>query len=113
PELSKEKRDGKLLVVSTGVPGAACVSGDSPRGRPGASVSCPVEGDELDRIAPGDSTVHTALEQLEGRTPWNDLMDDRQSVPAALVEEGHELPVARVQAMHEGKRRARARRTPG
>ena len=27
-----------------------------------------------------------------------------------LVEEGHEIPVARVQAMHEGKRRARARR---
>lgn len=29
---------------------------------------------------------------------------------ADLVEEGRALPVARVQAMHEGKRRARARR---
>jgi len=28
-----------------------------------------------------------------------------------LVEEGHTIPVARVQAMHEGKRRARARRS--
>jgi hypothetical protein len=27
-----------------------------------------------------------------------------------LVDEGHTIPVARVQAMHEGKRRARARR---
>jgi bifunctional non-homologous end joining protein LigD len=27
-----------------------------------------------------------------------------------LIEEGHAIPVARVQAMHEGKRRARARR---
>jgi hypothetical protein len=27
-----------------------------------------------------------------------------------LVAEGHAIPVARVQAMHEGKRRARARR---
>jgi bifunctional non-homologous end joining protein LigD len=27
-----------------------------------------------------------------------------------LIEEGRAIPVARVQAMHEGKRRARARR---
>ena len=27
-----------------------------------------------------------------------------------LVGEGHEIPIARVQAMHEGKRRARAKR---
>ena len=30
---------------------------------------------------------------------------------AKLVEEGHAIPIARVQAMHEGKRRARARRS--
>ena len=29
---------------------------------------------------------------------------------ADLIEEGHRIPVARVQAMHEGKRRARVRR---
>ncbi len=34
-----------------------------------------------------------------------------QRLSAALIEEGHAIPVARVQAMHEGKRRARARRT--
>jgi hypothetical protein len=39
-------------------------------------------------------------------------MPPPQSLPADLVAEGHEIPVARVQAMHEGKRRARARRTP-
>ena len=33
-----------------------------------------------------------------------------QPLDADLVEEGHAIPVARVQAMHEGKRRARARR---
>jgi hypothetical protein len=27
-----------------------------------------------------------------------------------LLAEGHSIPIARVQAMHEGKRRARARR---
>jgi bifunctional non-homologous end joining protein LigD len=38
-------------------------------------------------------------------------MPTPQPLPATLVEEGHAIPVARVQAMHEGKRRARARRT--
>jgi bifunctional non-homologous end joining protein LigD len=33
-----------------------------------------------------------------------------QPLPPDLVEEGRAIPVARVQAMHEGKRRARARR---
>ena len=33
-----------------------------------------------------------------------------QALPDALVEEGRAIPVARVAAMHEGKRRARARR---
>ena len=109
----KEDREGKVFVDSTRVAGATVVSAYSPRVRPGVPVSFPVEWDELDRIAPGDFTVHTALEQLEGRTPWNDLMADRQSVPTSLVEEGHEIPVARVHAMHEGKRRARDRRTRG
>jgi hypothetical protein len=31
-----------------------------------------------------------------------------QDLPADLVAEGHEIPVARVAAMHEGKRRKRA-----
>jgi bifunctional non-homologous end joining protein LigD len=33
-----------------------------------------------------------------------------QSLPADLLEEGHAIPIARVAAMHEGKRRARAKR---
>jgi hypothetical protein len=33
-----------------------------------------------------------------------------QPLSETLVEEGRAIPVARVQAMHEGKRRARARR---
>jgi bifunctional non-homologous end joining protein LigD len=31
-------------------------------------------------------------------------------LPADIVAEGHAIPIARVAAMHEGKRRARARR---
>ena len=35
-------------------------------------------------------------------------VDARTAVPdPGLVEEGHTIPIARVQAMHEGKRRAR------
>jgi hypothetical protein len=37
-------------------------------------------------------------------------MPPRQAIDPGLVEEGHTIPVARVAAMHEGKRRARARR---
>ena len=33
-----------------------------------------------------------------------------QPLDAALVEEGRAIPGGRVQAMHEGKRRARSRR---
>jgi hypothetical protein len=36
-----------------------------------------------------------------------------QPLPPDLVEEGRGVPVARVQAMHEGKRRARAARDRG
>ena len=34
----------------------------------------------------------------------------RQALPADLVAEGHEIPIARVVAMHEGKRRKREAR---
>jgi bifunctional non-homologous end joining protein LigD len=44
---------------------------------------------------------------------WARLLPDPQLLPAGIVEEGHAIPVARVAAMHEGKRRARARRDQG
>jgi len=34
----------------------------------------------------------------------------RGPLPEDLVAEGHAIPIAQVQAMHEGKRRARAQR---
>ncbi len=43
---------------------------------------------------------------LDGGDPWAELMPAPQALPAELVEEGREIPVARVAAMHEGKRRA-------
>jgi bifunctional non-homologous end joining protein LigD len=73
-------------------------------------VSFPVMWDELDRVAPDDFTIRTAVEFLANGDPWQACMPRPQLLPADLVEEGHAIPVARVQAMHEGKRRARARR---
>jgi len=107
----KEDRGGKVFVDSTRVGGATVVAAYSPRVRPGVPVSFPVAWDDLDAVTPTDFTVHTALDQLGDSDPWATHMASPQQLSADLVAEGHAIPVARVQAMHEGKRRARARRT--
>jgi len=106
----KSDRGGKVFVDATRVGGATVVAAYSPRVRPGVPVSFPVGWDDLDDIAPGDFTVHTALRQLGDRNPWAAQMPAPQILSAELVEEGHTIPAGRVEAMHEGKRRARARR---
>jgi DNA ligase D len=106
----KADRDGKVFVDSTRVGGATVIAAYSPRVRPGVPVSFPIGWDDLDDITPADFTIHTALRQLGGRDPWREHMPEPQSLPADLVAEGHGIPVGRVQAMHEGKRRARAAR---
>jgi DNA ligase D-like protein (predicted polymerase) len=103
-------REGKVFIDSTRAGGATVVAAYSPRVRPGTPVSFPVSWDELDDIQPSDFTVHTAPRLLDGRNPWADAQTQPQRIPADLIEEGHTIPVARVQAMHEGKRRARAQR---
>jgi bifunctional non-homologous end joining protein LigD len=115
PELAttafiREDRQGKVFLDSTRAGGATVVAAYSPRVRPGATVSFPVAWDDLDDVQPRDFTVHTALDLLGDRDPWKDAMPGPQKLDAGLVEEGHGIPIARVQAMHEGKRRARARR---
>jgi bifunctional non-homologous end joining protein LigD len=109
----KADRGGKVFVDSTRVGGATVVAAYSPRVRPGVPVSFPVDWEDLDSITPGDFTIHTALDRLGDRDPWAAQMPKPQQLPADLVAEGHAIPVARVQAMHEGKRRARARRSEG
>ena len=107
----KADRGGKVFVDSTRVGGATVIAAYSPRVRPGVPVSFPVAWEDLDDIEPADFTIHPALRQLRDRDPWREQMPQPQRLPADLVEEGHAIPVARVQAMHEGKRRARARRS--
>jgi DNA primase len=107
----KEDRGGKVFVDSTRVGGATVVAAYSPRLRPGVPVSFPVSWEDLDDITPADFTVHTALGRLGDTDPWAAEMPAPQQLSADLIEEGHAIPVARVQAMHEGKRRARSRRS--
>jgi DNA ligase D len=106
----KDEREGKVFVDSTRVGGATVVAAYSPRVRPGVPVSFPVTWDDLPDVSPADFTIHTALDLLGDADPWAASMPAEQALPTDLVAEGHELPVARVQAMHEGKRRARAER---
>jgi bifunctional non-homologous end joining protein LigD len=106
----KEDRGGKVFVDSTRVGGATVIAAYSPRVRPGVRVSFPVAWDDLDDVAPADFTVHTALGHLGDDDPWVAQMPRAQRLGSDLIEEGHAIPVARVQAMHEGKRRRRAQR---
>ena len=106
----REDRGGKVFLDSTRAGGATVVAAYSPRVRPGTPVSFPVPWDDLDDVAPADFTVRNAAALLADSDPWAELMPAPQPVAPVLVEEGHQIPVARVQAMHEGKRRARAQR---
>jgi bifunctional non-homologous end joining protein LigD len=104
-----EDREGKVFVDSTRAGGATVVAAYSPRIRPGVPVSFPLAWDALDGVTPSDFTIRNTLDLLGGADPWRELMPGPQVLPDELIEHGHTIPVARVAAMHEGKRRARAR----
>jgi bifunctional non-homologous end joining protein LigD len=106
----REDRGGKVFLDSTRAGGATVVAAYSPRVRPGVPVSYPLAWEELDRVAPADFTVRTAARLIADGDPWAGQMPEPQLLDSDLIEEGRTIPVARVQAMHEGKRRARARR---
>jgi DNA primase len=108
-----EEREGKVFVDATRAGGATVVAAYSPRIRPGAPVSFPVAWDELERVDPAAFTIKTAPTLLGGSDPWAEAMPEPQSLPADLVEEGRAIPVARVAAMHEGKRRKAKEAGPG
>lgn len=106
----KQDRGGKVFIDATRVGWASVISAYSPRVRPGTPVSFPVAWDELDAVSPGEFTVHTAVRLLGDRDPWAEHMPSPQPLSASLIEEGTSIPGGRVQAMHEGRRRARERR---
>ncbi|MFI5953315.1 DNA polymerase domain-containing protein [Cryptosporangium sp. NPDC051539] len=115
PELAttafiREDRGDKVFLDATRAGGATVVSVYSPRIRPGTPVSFPVPWDDLESVSPRDFTLRNASGLLDGKDPWADAMPVPQALDAGLVAEGHTIPVARVQAMHEGKRRKAAAR---
>ncbi|MGR6321828.1 non-homologous end-joining DNA ligase [Micromonospora soli] len=108
-----EDRGGRVFVDSTRSYGATVVAAYSPRIRPGTPVSYPVGWADVESVTPAEFTVRTVPGLLGDRDPWAEALPAPQRLPADLVAEGRTIPVARVQAMHEGKRRARARRQAG
>jgi DNA ligase D-like protein (predicted polymerase) len=114
PELAttayiKEDRHGRVFVDSTRSGGGTIVAAYSPRVRPGLPVSTPVAWDDLPAVRPGAVTVTTAGDRIGDDDLWAALLPEPQELPADLIAEGQAIPVARVAAMHEGKRRKRAR----
>ncbi len=109
----KEDRGDKVFVDATRVGGATVAAPYSPRARPGVPVSWPFSWDILDTIVPSDFTILTALDLLAGADPWDDAQPAPQILPPDLVDEGLAIPAGRVEAMHEGKRRAKARKDAG
>ncbi|HMD92474.1 MAG TPA: ATP-dependent DNA ligase [Trebonia sp.] len=109
----REDRKGKVFLDATRAGGATVVAAFSPRIRPGVPVSFPVAWDDLDRVTPADFTIRTAPRLTGAASPWAGQMPAAQQLSPDLIAEGHTIPIARVQAMHEGKRRARARRGDG
>jgi bifunctional non-homologous end joining protein LigD len=111
----KDDRGGKVFLDSTRAGGATVVAVYSPRLRAGLpasypmNVSYPVSWDQLDDISPADFTIRT-VPSLSSSDLWTQLLPAPQPLSSELVDEGHLIPIARVAAMHEGKRRARARK---
>jgi bifunctional non-homologous end joining protein LigD len=106
----REDRAGKVFIDSTRAGGVTVAAAYSPRIRPGVTVSCPVPWDDLSQVTPQDFTLRTVPGLLGDRDPWAELMPPPQHPSPELIEEGDAIPIARVQAMHEGKRRKKARR---
>ena len=109
----KEDRGGRVFVDSTRSGQGTIVVAYSPRLRPGLPVSAPVSWESLDDVQPDDVTVTTSREMLGAADVWAASLPEPQELHADLVAEGHTIPIARVQAMHEGRRRARTKRAEG
>ena len=105
-----EDRGGRVFLDATRAGGATVVAAYSPRARPGAPVSMPLAWEDLTQASPADFTISTVPRLLGDTDPWTALMPPDQVLDRELVDEGHAIPVARVAAMHAGKRRAAAKR---
>ena len=104
-----EERHGKVFLDST----RAAARRSSPPTARGSDPACRSRSRSPGTSWtpwPADFTLRTAPDLAAGGDPWAERMPEPQTLPAELVAEGHEIPIARVLAMHEGKRRAKAKR---
>jgi bifunctional non-homologous end joining protein LigD len=89
-EFRKAARKGRVMLdPSRNGAGATIVAPYSPRARAEATVSFPVLPDELRSIAPGDFTIATVPQRLDGAGParWAQAASDRhQRLPASLLD---------------------------
>lgn len=109
----RDDRGGRVFLDPTRAGGATLAAPYSPRARPGLPVSFPLTWDELDRVTPADFTVGTVAGLLPDRPTWAQLRPGPAPLPEVLLTEGRAIPVPRVAALHEGKRRKRARERGG
>jgi bifunctional non-homologous end joining protein LigD len=103
-------RGGKVFLDSTRAGGGTVAAVYSPRLRDGLPVSYPVSWDALESVSTADFTIRTVPRFASAADPWFDGLPAPQQLSSELINEGRLIPIARVQAMHEGKRRARARK---
>lgn len=113
PELTttayvREERGGRVYLDPTRAGGATVVACYSPRARPGLPVSFPVAWSDLPGVDPREFTVRSVPALLGDDDPWQRELPAPRRLPADLIAQGHTIPVARVAAMHAGKRRKRA-----
>ncbi|HUE16884.1 MAG TPA: non-homologous end-joining DNA ligase [Planctomycetaceae bacterium] len=82
--MSKGARPGKIFIdYLRNERGATAVVAYSPRARPGAPISLPLDWKELPKTHAGNSaTVDNVLPKLKRRSrdPWKDLQKTRQSI---------------------------------
>jgi DNA ligase D-like protein (predicted polymerase) len=104
----KDDRGGRVFIDATRGGLGTVVAAYSPRLRPGAPVSWPLRWDELGSFTPGDVTIVNALDVIGDADPWASTMPSPQRIPRPLVAEGGAIPIPRVAAMREGKRRRAA-----
>jgi bifunctional non-homologous end joining protein LigD len=109
-EFIKADRGGRVFIDPTRTGWSTVACAYSPRIRPDATVSFPIEWSELDDVDPHGFTVRTVPTLLASHSPWRDLLPQPASIPTELIEQGRAIPILRAKAMHEGKRRATARK---
>ena len=87
-EFKRASRGHRVFVdVGRNRPGAHIVAPYSPRARPGATISFPIEWKQLQSAQPADFTLTNVPGLLDAEGDrWRELMPEPQSLPASLTE---------------------------